>query len=70
MNEYKCAMCGNVYEKVTPDEETMAECRSYFGNVSQDQCEVVCDDCWQKIHPEKHPHEVEEAIAKHLREGQ
>jgi hypothetical protein len=54
-------MCGEEYEKGRSDKEAMAETRQYFGeNIKAEDCEVVCDACWEEIHPRKHP-------AQHLR---
>ncbi len=65
-NEYKCAMCGGVFEKGWTDEEANAEMKGFFGQSMQaSECAVICDDCFQKIHPDTHPREVEEAVAEH-----
>jgi hypothetical protein len=66
-NTYECAMCGETYEKTWSDEEAIAEMNQYFGDVPVEDCDVVCDDCFQKIHPKDHPEEV--AAAKRTGEG-
>jgi hypothetical protein len=48
---YKCAMCGNVCEKTVSDEDALAECEAIFGDVSEEELAIVCDDCWQIIKP-------------------
>jgi len=58
-NEYKCAMCFNIFEKGWSDEEAMKECEENFGiemanNADND---IVCNDCYQKINPQNHLHE-------------
>ena len=58
---YICAMCGGEFEKGWSDDEAMAECESYFGNVTDMPLSIVCDDCYQIIHPAKHPAEVAKA---------
>ncbi len=63
-NEYQCAMCNNVYEKGWTDEELLAEAEEIFGKHPDnwnDEQSVICDTCFQKIHPLKHPKELEEA---------
>jgi DNA-directed RNA polymerase subunit RPC12/RpoP len=50
-NEYKCAMCGNIYEKGWTDAEALVESENVFGKISTDELEVVCDDCWEKNRP-------------------
>ena len=59
-NEFKCAMCGGIFEKGWTDEEAMKECKENFGEkmASAEDYEVVCNDCYQKICPQEHPHEV------------
>jgi hypothetical protein len=63
--EYTCAMCGKVYEKTWSDEEAMEEMRGYFGDIPMSECDVVCDDCFQAIHPATHPAEVAKAKTEH-----
>lgn len=53
-NEYTCAMCKGVFKRITPEDEVLAELKEFFGAVSVDDCELVCDDCWEKIRPDKH----------------
>lgn len=67
-NEYRCAMCGNVYLKAVSDEEAMTETNTYWPDVEQGDCAVICDDCWEKIRPEDHPQEYNESL-KELREA-
>ncbi len=44
-NEYRCACCGEVYEKGRSDEEAMEECEEIFGDTND--VAIVCDDCWR-----------------------
>lgn len=48
-NEYKCAVCGEIYEKGWSDEEAKEELKQNFGDYKEDDCAVVCDDCYQKM---------------------
>lgn len=48
-NEYKCAICGGVFEKGWDDEEALAELNDNFPNVEIEDCDVVCDDCYKKM---------------------
>lgn len=51
-DEYRCALCGKVYEKGwTDEEEAMQETNTYWPDTTREECDVVCDDCWQKIKP-------------------
>ncbi len=54
MNEkYKCAMCGGVFEKTVTEDEARTELKEFFGDVPVEDCDIVCDDCWEKIRPDK-----------------
>lgn len=52
--EYACGMCHDVFEKTTPEYEAKAKLKKYFGDVSVEDCDIVCEDCWQKIKPDRH----------------
>ena len=60
-----CARCGNGLEGNPPSVE---EYEQYFGQFHANEVAVVCDDCWNLMHPDKHPHLVERAMAEHVRE--
>lgn len=62
LNEYRCTLCHNVYTKAWSDEEARAEMQSYWPGVAQEECAVICDDCWQKIHPEWNLSEYESSL--------
>ena len=64
-NEFKCAMCKGIFEKAWSEEESLAELKSYFGEISKEDCEVICDDCFQRVHPAKHP-EIVNAVKQEL----
>jgi hypothetical protein len=62
--KYLCANCNVVFESEWSDEEANAETKEYFGvdNASQrDDMVVVCDDCFQMMHPLKYPDLVEKS---------
>ena len=48
-NEYRCAMCGKVCEKTTPDEEMWEEHDNNFPGETHETAEIVCDDCYQQM---------------------
>lgn len=53
-DKYTCSMCGETYEKEWSDEEADKECEELFGVTKADvACDVVCDDCFQLIRPDK-----------------
>lgn len=41
--------CGGVFEKAWSDEEAAAERDGLFPDVPQEDCGIVCDDCFQKM---------------------
>lgn len=57
-NTYTCAMCHNTYEKDWSDEEALKEAENIFGKPVKDwkcSAEIICDDCFNKVHPSKFP---------------
>ena len=68
MKTYTCAMCGEAFNEGWTDEEAMAESVAVFGKLRPEELDVVCDDCYQKINPAYHPHQVETAVADTLRQ--
>jgi len=49
-------MCGEEFEEGWTDEEAQAEMKENFGeNITKEDCEVICDDCYEKIKPSKYP---------------
>ena len=51
-------MCGNTFEEDWTEEEAVAELQENFGDIPLAQCDVVCDDCYNKIQPDKNPAEL------------
>ena len=63
-NEYQCAMCKGIFEKGWSNEEAKAEAREFFGKPPKEWNDtplVICDDCFQKVHPKDNPEAVERA---------
>ncbi len=52
---YQCAMCGGVFEKTRSDEEAMRETNELFGDVTREDCDVICDDCFKIVCPNGRP---------------
>jgi response regulator RpfG family c-di-GMP phosphodiesterase len=49
-NEYKCAVCGNIYKRELTEEEAIEQLETEFGKTYKpDDCELVCDICYTKI---------------------
>ncbi len=61
-NEYQCAMCGGVFTKGWSEQEARAETQQYWPDTTQEELAVICDDCWQKIHPQTHPVEYVQSL--------
>lgn len=54
-------MCHNTYEEGWSDEEAREEAKSIFGKPVEDWksgSSVVCDDCFNSIHPNKNPEQL------------
>lgn len=46
---YQCAACGETFEKGWSDEEAAAELEANFSGVATDDCDLVCDGCYQRL---------------------
>jgi DNA-directed RNA polymerase subunit RPC12/RpoP len=45
-NEYRCARCGGIFIKGQTDEECLAEMKSIWGDIPENERVVICDDCF------------------------
>ncbi len=51
VKKYKCAICKEVYFYGWTEKEAENELKENFGGlISTEDCELVCDDCYKKIH--------------------
>lgn len=48
-NQYECAVCGGLFDKVRSDEEADKEYAELFAAYADEPREVVCDACFKKI---------------------
>lgn len=48
-NVYTCTICKGVYNKGWSDEEAEKELEQKFGKRNIEDCDVVCDDCYNKF---------------------
>jgi hypothetical protein len=48
-NQYRCALCGGVFDKGWSDEEAKAEMEQNFPGMKADQEDLVCDPCYQAL---------------------
>jgi hypothetical protein len=46
---YRCACCGQTFEKGWSDAEAQAEAAQAFGVTTTENCALVCDDCYQDL---------------------
>ena len=53
-NEYLCAMCHGIFVDGWTDEEALEEYKENFAGCSDDK-EIICDDCYEEIHPSNIP---------------
>ena len=54
MNTFICDMCGEVSER-SSDGEAEAELKHCFGSVPIEDCDMVCDACWEQVKPSRNP---------------
>lgn len=47
-NEYKCAICKEVFKKGLTDSEAIVQLADEFPSMPVYQCDLVCDDCYKK----------------------
>jgi len=59
---YRCSVCGNKYRKTRSDRKAMREAQKFWPGIKKEDCGIVCDDCYQKIRPDK-PEDIESYIA-------
>ncbi len=50
---FTCALCGGEFTGTRTHEECMEEHRLHFTPVPVEEMAVVCDACWNKIHPQR-----------------
>lgn len=49
-NEYRCCICGEIFEKGWTDEEAMDEMEKNFGvREKPTEDNLACDDCYQQF---------------------
>lgn len=48
-NQYRCSHCHKVFEKGWTEEEAAEELSETFGDIETPDCDIVCDDCYNKI---------------------
>jgi DNA-directed RNA polymerase subunit RPC12/RpoP len=46
---YTCALCGKEFESAWSEEEALAEKERMWGEVSCEQCVILCDSCYQIV---------------------
>lgn len=66
-NQFRCVGCKKIYNKGWSDEEAMAEAVANFGQgLASASTDLMCDDCYNEIHPHKHPDKVASAVLEHM----
>lgn len=48
-NEFKCSICGGIFEKKWIDKEAINELHNNFGKYKIADCDIVCDDCYKQM---------------------
>jgi rubredoxin len=44
---YQCEACHGIFEVEWTDAEAQEEMRTNFGDIPEEKCAVICDDCYQ-----------------------
>jgi len=57
---FTCAACGGEFEKARSDEDAFAEAEKYFGEIPESERAVICESCFERVHPSKYPELVAE----------
>jgi hypothetical protein len=47
-NEFKCFICKEVFEKGWTEQEAIVELNANYPGFTIEDCDMVCDDCYQK----------------------
>ena len=45
---FKCAMCATTFDSAWTEIEAEAELQQLWGDIPEEMCLVICDDCWKK----------------------
>jgi hypothetical protein len=48
---FTCASCNGTFEKLTPENEAIAELNADFPGFKLEDCDVVCDVCYSEVMP-------------------
>lgn len=56
---FECAMCNGVFIKNWSEEEAEAERQRDFGASKKEDCDEVCDVCYQQMRPDQNPEAYE-----------
>lgn len=48
-NQFTCADCGETFDKGRSDEEALKESKEIWGEIPQEDMEIICEDCYQKM---------------------
>jgi len=51
--EFKCELCGGVFEKEWSDEEAKEEYERNFKEYKNEPTAIICDDCYRIVMKEK-----------------
>lgn len=50
-DEYRCDACGETFTKGRSEEQQLADMKTNFGDLPEEDRAVVCDDCFREIMP-------------------
>lgn len=56
-NQYKCAVCGEIFnfvrDETWSEEKANEEYKQKFPGASFENRDIICDDCWQFVKPDR-----------------
>ena len=58
-NQFQCSMCKGVFDKEWSDEEAEAERKELFPDSPWSECDLICDDCFEKVKPSRNPEQYQ-----------
>lgn len=58
---FRCAVCGT---PGTPGAGAEAELAEVFPAVPKEDCEVVCDSCWERLKPSRNPEQYQQWLSE------
>lgn len=62
---FTCALCGATFRSDWSEEEALADCCRFFGDLPMQDLDVVCDACWEQVRPDRNPEQYLSELRKY-----